>query len=207
MNKIKLANIISFGITIIVGVVVFGISTQAAGYVPLEPSVAGEDFGGDYGGYFQRIYQLGIAIAGVLAVLFLVIGGFEYMLSESLFAKGAGKDKMQAALGGLILALASWMILNTINPYLVKFDLSLPEAEVQQSSDTRSTAVSGGLTEEEKAAAIKRADCIDNANTTYNTDVLMCGKITGNTKEQRVKRSACYKKADADLQENKSKCN
>ena len=149
MNKIKLANIISFGITIIVGVVVFGISTQAAGYVPLEPSVAGEDFGGDYGGYFQRIYQLGIAIAGVLAVLFLVIGGFKYMLSESMFDKGDAKKQIGAAIGGLILALASWMILNTINPDLVKFDLSLPQG----------TVVDRGVVEAVPAGEANTASC------------------------------------------------
>jgi len=145
MNKIKQNKILLLTIAITSGIVIFGVSTYAVGYVPLEPSVAGEGFNGDYGSYFQRIYQLGIAITGILAVLFIVIGGFEYMLSESVFDKGAGRDKITAAIGGLILALASWMILNTINPDLVKFDLSLPETTVTGGS-TNNIINSSGVT-------------------------------------------------------------
>ncbi len=132
MKKTNLTNILSFGVIVILGVIILGVSTQA-GYVPLEPSVAGDSFNGNYGNYFERIYQLGIAIAGVLAVLFIVIGGFRYMLSESFFDKSSAKNQITAAIGGLILALASWMILNTINPDLVRFDLSLPESTVRGS--------------------------------------------------------------------------
>jgi len=114
-------------IVTLIGSVILGVSTYAAGYIPLEPSVSGNEVSGNMGEYLNRIYKLGIAITGILAVLFIVIGGFQYMLSESVFDKGAGRDKITAALGGLILALASWMILNTINPDLIKFNLKLPD--------------------------------------------------------------------------------
>ena len=129
MNKSKPTNIILLVSVAILGVVVFGVSAHA-GYVPLEPSVTGGEVGGNMGAYLNRIYKLGIAIAGILAVLYIVVGGFQYMLSESLFEKGAGKERIKAALGGLILALVSWIVLNTINPDLVKFNIRLPDFKV-----------------------------------------------------------------------------
>jgi len=71
------------------------------------------------GRYLPGLFKLGIGIAGVLAVIMIMIGGVEYMMSESITSKGAGKDKMRDAIIGLLLAMGAWIILNTINPNLV----------------------------------------------------------------------------------------
>ena len=98
-------------------------------YVPLAP-LPGQttDNGGvvSLGGYFSNMYTFIISIAGVLAVLMIVISGIEYMTPTS-SAKESGKNRALAAILGLLLALASYLILQTINPALVggpKFDLS-----------------------------------------------------------------------------------
>ena len=65
-----------------------------------------------------------IGIAAVLAVVMIVMGGIEYMTSELIGNKEAGKDKIRNAIFGLLLALGAWTILNQINPDILKSDLN-----------------------------------------------------------------------------------
>ncbi|MDA8611258.1 hypothetical protein N9L18_00105 [Candidatus Pacebacteria bacterium] len=69
---------------------------------------------GGFGGILQQIFIWGVGLTATLAVLMLVVGGIQYMGSESLFAKDEGKQRMMAALGGLLIALTSVLILSTI---------------------------------------------------------------------------------------------
>jgi len=99
----------------------------------------------DPGKYIKGFYGIGVGIAGVLAAIMIVIGGIEYITSA---ANPSGRTeankRIWAAVGGLLIALLSWIILNTINPNLLKFNISL---------DTTGGVVSDGSSE--KAAAIK----------------------------------------------------
>jgi len=89
------------------------------------------------GDYLNRIITLIIMIAGVLSVLMLVIGGIEYALPEVSFGGSGGQSKSEAkkrmgnALFGLVLALGSYMILNTINPNLVNIGLVINPVELE----------------------------------------------------------------------------
>ena len=95
-----------------------------ASYTPLAP-LPGVSGAPDPGTYFNRMIQLAIGIAGILSVLMIVVGGAEYLGSEAFTSKEAGVKKMQAAVWGLLLAIASWIILNTINPELVRLNFGM----------------------------------------------------------------------------------
>jgi hypothetical protein len=70
--------------------------------------------------YLKQIYLTGVGLAGVLAVLMIVIGGIQYIGSGmSPSAKEDARGKITNAILGLLLALGSWLILHTINPDLV----------------------------------------------------------------------------------------
>jgi len=60
-------------------------------------------------------------LAGIFAVFMIIWGGFEYVSTDAISGKSAGKEKIEGALWGLGLALGSYLILNTINPELLKF--------------------------------------------------------------------------------------
>lgn len=75
------------------------------------------------GMFLAQAFQFGLAIAAALAVIMIVWGGVEIMLSESLFKKEDGKKKVWDAIWGLLLALVSWLILYTINPDILHFQL------------------------------------------------------------------------------------
>lgn len=116
----------------------------AADYVPLAPlplpGGASGPVGGpvSLGGYLSSMFQWIIGIAGVLAVLMIVIAGIEYM-SPVPSAKESGKNRAMAAILGLILALVSYLILRTINPDLVSgpnLDLTSPTSNTQRGSQS-----------------------------------------------------------------------
>lgn len=79
--------------------------------------------------YIQGIFLLIIAIAGGLAVIMIIYGGIKYMSTDAFGGKQEAKDIIQNAIWGLLLAMSAWLILNTINPELVKFNLDLPSPE------------------------------------------------------------------------------
>ncbi|GEM_PF-3279163 len=118
-------------------------SVSAADYVPLSPipgttcpapagstaseiaACAGVSNGGtNLSTYLTGIFKVGIALAGVLAFLTIVWGGFTYLSTDAITGKEEGKAKVGRALGGLVLALAAYIILNTINPQLVRLNLN-----------------------------------------------------------------------------------
>jgi hypothetical protein len=71
--------------------------------------------------YVKTMFKIGVGLAALFAVFMIIIGGFQYMMSESIGGKGDGKEKIEGALWGLGLALGSFLILNTINPQLLEF--------------------------------------------------------------------------------------
>lgn len=81
--------------------------------------------------YLSWIFKFTLAAAGILAVTQIVIAGIQMIASTaSEKTRGDAKDRINDAVWGLILALGSYLILNTINPDLVKFDFGLEAIKV-----------------------------------------------------------------------------
>jgi hypothetical protein len=74
----------------------------------------------------KGVYGLAIGIGSVIAVVMIIFAGFKYMYQESMSGKSGAKEMIQNAIYGLLLILASYIILRTINPALVEFDVNLP---------------------------------------------------------------------------------
>lgn len=74
----------------------------------------------DLSTYIRYIYLFGISLVGVAALVYLIIGGLMYMLSSTVTSKEDAKKYIWGAISGLILVLASYLILYTINPNLIK---------------------------------------------------------------------------------------
>lgn len=73
--------------------------------------------------YLTWAYKFVLALAGFLAVMMIVIGGVEYIISganES--SRSSAKKRINGAISGLVLALVSYLVLYTINPSLVDFE-------------------------------------------------------------------------------------
>lgn len=76
------------------------------------------------GSYLNLMLKLFIGICAVLAVVMIIIGGLEYLTSELVSSKESGKDRITNAVLGLVLALGAYALLFTINPDLLKTDLT-----------------------------------------------------------------------------------
>lgn len=98
-------------------------------YVPLAP-LPNKFFPGDaetkydLPNYLSGMFKILLAVAGLLSVVMIVIGGIEYMSTDAISGKSEGKERITNAVLGLLLALISWLILYTINPKLLEFNLN-----------------------------------------------------------------------------------
>ena len=99
--------------------------------------------GGNFVGLLRMIFNWAIAIIIALATLATVFGAIQYMTTDAVGNKEEGKKRMQAAIGGLILALMSWLILYSINQNILSnnFLLRLGQLETQNNSSSESTNV------------------------------------------------------------------
>ncbi len=102
-------------------------SADSGGYQLLSdlPGIQTVGTGQNFAEQTQKVIIFIIGFSTVLAVLMMVIGGFQYMMGESIGMKKDGKDRATSAVGGLVLLLISWVILNTINPELLNLNLNL----------------------------------------------------------------------------------
>lgn len=82
-----------------------GASTQQTEFIP----------------YLKDIINFGFAALGILALFMLIIGAYQYLMAAGNIGKiDDAKDTIGSALLGLILGLCAWIILEKINPDLVK---------------------------------------------------------------------------------------
>jgi hypothetical protein len=75
------------------------------------------------GTFLGQAFQFGLALAAALAVIMIVWGGVKMMTTDSYSSKSEGKEIISNAIWGLLLALASWLILYIINPDILNFKL------------------------------------------------------------------------------------
>ncbi len=94
--------------------------------------------------YLPAFFNLTIGIAAVLAFIMITWGGIEYMTTDAIFGKSSGKERITNAIWGLLLVIASWVILNTINPNLLNFSLILETPKTQGQSAADLAVILGG---------------------------------------------------------------
>lgn len=80
--------------------------------------------------YLSYVYKFAIAFAAVAAVVMIMYAGFEYATTDIIGTKSAAKARIYNALMGLATMLASYLILQTIDPRLVQVETTLPEVKV-----------------------------------------------------------------------------
>ncbi|MBI5126287.1 MAG: hypothetical protein HZA80_00780 [Candidatus Taylorbacteria bacterium] len=92
----------------------------------------------DLKSYVGYIFKLVIALAGAIAVFRITWGGFKYMTTDAIFGKQEGKKEVKDAIYGLIMILASYLILRTIDPRLVNINTEIKPIEQAEYIDMNS---------------------------------------------------------------------
>ena len=108
--------------------------------------------------YIKGIVRLAIAAAAVLAVVRIIFAGIKYMSTEAFQGKSEAKTDIQNAVWGLALAIGAYLILFTINPNLVKFNLEIPGLKIGGEFETDLGKIP---TREEIDATKKEAGCLN----------------------------------------------
>ena len=77
--------------------------------------------------YINQLFVMAISVAAMAAVLRLVYAGYIYMGSSGMWgSKAKAKEIMNEVALGLLLLLAVYLILNQINPDILKLTITLP---------------------------------------------------------------------------------
>jgi hypothetical protein len=154
--KIHLKQISNYKIQAFLGALMFipsYSSAESSSYIPLtdigsfekigsSPLVSG---GGVLGTLFNQAFYAMLAVAIALAIFMIIRGGYSYIMSaDSGDAKTSAKNKIQAAFGGLLLALGAVVILQFINPEILKVEFVFPKLEKpQEAAEANELAHSG----------------------------------------------------------------
>ncbi len=137
LNKLKFLFVL---ILILFSFSLFSFSTLAAEKLETTyPEIEGEKVteGTTLPEYVSYIFRLSLIIAAVAALAALIYGGFRYLTSAgSPVTQNEAKNWLFGGIIGLILILSSYLILNTINPELLKLEIpGLEEQQLDTSSD------------------------------------------------------------------------
>ncbi len=105
--------------------------------------------------YISGAYKYAVGIAGVMAAVMMMIGGFQYLIAGGDATRVAkGKEKISDAVLGLVLVLGTYMILSVINPDLVSLSAMRIEAIKRVTFDaTELSDLSDAATSAEAAGA------------------------------------------------------
>ncbi|MDQ3076614.1 MAG: hypothetical protein M3Q63_00955, partial [bacterium] len=87
-----------------------------------------------------------ISLASVIAVLMIVIGGVKYMTTDAYSGKQEGKEIIKRTLWGMILIIASWLIIYTISPGAINLDSTKGSIDkVNQGTPGKPTSSGNGI--------------------------------------------------------------
>ncbi len=98
-------------------------------YKPLEPlpGISNVENGSpaNFSVLIGGLFKLLLGLGAMLAVVTIVFYGISYMTSAVVSVKSEARNRMAAALTGLLILLGAYLILYTINPNLLSFNLNL----------------------------------------------------------------------------------
>lgn len=98
--------------------------------------------------FFNNLYKFCIGLAAALAVIMIIWGGLEISTQDSISKQGAGKEKIQNAIYGLILVLSPVLVFSIINPAILNLSLNLrplDTASVQPNTTLPLDATNGNI--------------------------------------------------------------
>ena len=97
----------------------------AINYIPMVdlPGVTVSNGTTSFASYASALYVEYILVAARLAVILLVLAGAKYMMTDVVSGKGQAVEDIKGSLLGLLIIIAAFVILNTINPNLNKISI------------------------------------------------------------------------------------
>ncbi len=85
--------------------------------------------------FINLLIRMLIGLTVVILVVKVIFEGYQYMVTDIPFIKANAKSKLFESFFGLVLALASYLILNTINPRLINGGISIDNIDLAVIND------------------------------------------------------------------------
>ena len=126
------------------GMVSYARCEGTGGFVPLECFKGSEKLADVYASpglsvFLNKLFLGALSLGAVLAVLRLALAGFQYMASDLWANKQHAKEIIQETLLGLFILLGISLILNQINPDILKLNVGITKlSPAQQQAPTPS---------------------------------------------------------------------
>ena len=133
--------------------------------------------GTSLGVFINEWYTRSISIVAVFAVLIIIFYGFQYSFSETIFKKTIGRDRIQLAVGGLLLLIVAVVILQTINVNLINIG-SLDKVTVQ--SDGGDFGLTSDSDLEERLLEARNSACPGLQSYSCDSEAPRAGSQNGN---------------------------
>ena len=92
----------------------------------------------------KGIFVFAMGFAAAAAVFMIILGGIQYMSTDSITGKRSGKERIQKALIGLGLVISAWVLLYTINPQILSLNFSV-DANISTSVGFPTTVPADGV--------------------------------------------------------------
>lgn len=124
--------------------------------------------------YLPNAFNLAIGIAVGLAFIMITFGGVLYATSDAINNKEDGKKYIQNALGGLLLVIGAYTILNTINPQILNFNLN-----IDRISPTQAPTITALADEQTIRQRLSGSQITVNANPCANGQTRGCTNLNG----------------------------
>jgi hypothetical protein len=170
--------------------------SKLLGYRPLEPipNLTLGNASVDLPTLLSNLFRVLFSVGALMAVVMLVLGGISYMTSTVVSIKVKAKERLQAALFGLLILAGSYLILVTINPQLVVFTFSVPATQSRVTPKNTVTDTNGYL------VGVPAATCSSGIGLGGNTNNLALVEVTiSNAYKAYTATSACGKQIEARL--------
>lgn len=128
-----------------------GSTGNATGFVPLAPipgltSAQSNVTASTLANFLNNLYLYLIGAAATLAVIMIIWGGLEIATQDSVSKQGAGRNKIQQALFGLVLVLSPFLVFSIINPAILNLSIALPPLDTKTPTSSNSGATNATTT-------------------------------------------------------------
>ena len=174
------------------------IQTEAQGYQPLSPIDGTLEAGKkttNLNTYISGIYKTAIAIASVLAVFMIFWGGVTYMTTDAIEGKKEGKNYITNAIVGLLIIFGSYLILNTVNPSLVGWNLDFGNLKAPEKRDLE-RLIAEAERAKYQATLDKNATTLDRRIENYEKDIPIYKKIEQSLRDEATTETDKLRKQD-----------
>jgi hypothetical protein len=103
-----------------------------------------DDEANSFADFINVLFRFAIGAAGVLGVIMIIVEAWKYMTSTSGEMKSLLKGRILNILMGLVLLLGTVVLLQTINPDLLRLEIGIEEIDINIEGDSQSPAISVG---------------------------------------------------------------